>query len=91
MSDGYTALWASVMAVAIADLDARLMSLRRAARHWMYEERRDDPGSFVWICDALDLDPKLLRMQCLTRAGRKALRTRNYGNRYSRKVLESIE
>lgn len=89
--DSCTALWASVMATAVADLDARLLSLRRAAQKWMYQDRSDQPGSFLWICDALELDPDLLRQHCLTRAGRKKLRSRNVGNRYTKKMLEALE
>ncbi|MBF0295805.1 MAG: helix-turn-helix domain-containing protein [Magnetococcales bacterium] len=47
-------LWASVLEQALADLSDR--SHRRKALLW-FSSRDDAPGSFLFVCDALNLDP----------------------------------
>lgn len=82
MSDGYARLWAGVVSQAIADMDSRYLSERAAAKRWVYSgESR--PGSFLWVCDHLDLDPNKLQTMCMTRDGRKKLIRKN-GPRHPR-------
>ena len=43
-----------------ADLTAAKESLQRIARAWFLSSNRD-PGSFLWVCDRLDLEPTAVR------------------------------
>jgi hypothetical protein len=80
MSDGCARLWAGVISQAIVDMDSSMISERAAAKRWIFfGETR--PGSFLWICDHLDLDAGKLQTLCLSRSGRKSL-VRNNGSRY---------
>lgn len=76
--DASTALWAEVIRQAIRDIhvctgrsfeDRRL---RNDALEWL-NSQNDEPQSFLWICDMLDLDANKIRMMSLTREGRNRL------------------
>ncbi|MEO5340384.1 MAG: hypothetical protein H7837_07705 [Magnetococcus sp. MYC-9] len=51
-------LWASVIQQALADLDNP--RYRREAEGWL-ESDSLEPGSFLFICDALGLEPDRIR------------------------------
>ena len=57
-SDGN--LWLTFITLAIADLTATKEPLKRSARAWFLSSNRD-PGSFIWICDRLGLEPTAVR------------------------------
>ena len=84
MNESYARLWAAVVSQAIADLDSRYPGDRAAAIRWIYG-RRTNSGSFLWVCDHLDLDFRRLQTLCMTREGRKTLVRKN-GNRKGRKL-----
>ncbi len=55
MSTPENDLWASVLEQALSDLSERLY--RQKALLW-FSSREHHPGSFLFICDALNLDPR---------------------------------
>jgi len=66
------ALWASVMLQLIEDYRSnskRVITFSsyptardwRAARAWLKSDRKHAPGSFLAVCDTLDLDPVAVR------------------------------
>ena len=50
-------LWAAVLEQAFEDAQARGLE---DAKKWFISEK-SEVGSFLWICDALDIDPQALR------------------------------
>jgi hypothetical protein len=55
-------LWAAVLTQAIQDLmDSRTdTELLNSTRLWFVSDDYE-PGSFLWICDSLELEPTLIR------------------------------
>ena len=70
-NDPYRKLWASVLLIAVRDMNHR--GKWRDARFWLYSKHQKRVGSAGWICDMLDLDLDALQRMCLTRAGRKQI------------------
>lgn len=60
----YRALWASVLAQAIADLASGQYPM---LKHWFTSEESRAP-SFVFVCGVLDLNAARMRAQVLARA-----------------------
>ena len=48
-------LWASVLGRAVIDL--RRKKHRQSARFWFYNDKNQGAGSFLWVCDVLEIDP----------------------------------
>jgi hypothetical protein len=65
-----TLLWKSVIARAIADATGDVLPCNRwerrhiqsRAESWILSTR-EDPGSFLWVCYHLDIDPKPIRIE----------------------------
>lgn len=76
--ESISALWAGVIHQAIADMDSPYSGVRQLAKDWMFSPK-SDAGSFVWICDMIDLDADRIRLISTTRAGRKALKLKHLG------------
>ena len=57
-------LWTEVILQAIDDLDRRTAicsrSDHRSARAWFASDR-DELGSFIWACQAINVDPNFIR------------------------------
>lgn len=65
-------LWAEVMLQAIKDLGSRVPLIRHRAKYWIARKKNDGIGSFVWICDALGIEPDSARYNIFkTRGGGK--------------------
>lgn len=72
-------LWLNVLLQAMLDMagvdpcatPARIPLLKRSARGWI-ESARTDPGSFLWICNSLDIDIEFARAALLNRAAELA-------------------
>ena len=79
----YFALWAAVINQAVADMESYRQGDKRSAERWIFSPA-DAPGSFVWVCDMLDLDAGRLQTLCMTREGRRSLLTKNHGNQNGR-------
>jgi hypothetical protein len=60
ITDSDRNLWLAVMSLALADLTATETPLQRSARAWFLSSNRD-PGSFLWVCDRLGLEPTAVR------------------------------
>jgi hypothetical protein len=62
-------LWSAVLELAYDDAIGKVYSrhlasrrvLIESARAWFNSKTRRDPGSFLWVCDTLDFDPKRWR------------------------------
>lgn len=60
-------LWSAVLGQAIEDLtDSRAGSEGYSARLW-FESDNHEPGSFLWICDHLELEASSIRRGVLER------------------------
>jgi len=70
--DEYKALWASMLIQMIEDyrsFSKRVIGFSsyptardwRVARAWLKSDRKHAPGSFLAVCDTLDLDPVAVR------------------------------
>jgi len=57
---GWRALWRAVLDQAFKDAQGHVGTYahRRDAREW-FCSNRNDLGSFLWICEVLDLDPEV--------------------------------
>ena len=56
-------LWAAVLQQAIVECTSSDAPIRDAARKWIFEPQKNATlGSFPWVCDALDMNPKHLRV-----------------------------
>jgi hypothetical protein len=59
-------LWTEVILLAIDDLDRRIRFSSRSdqcsARAW-FDSDADEIGSFVWACQAINVDPNRIRSQ----------------------------
>jgi len=65
----YKSLWASVLGRAIDDLNKKLtprmsdskksetLKFKQSAKYW-FSRKESNVGSFVWICDILEIDPE---------------------------------
>lgn len=70
-----TILWSRVLLQAIWDLSGIKLklpkreapTLQRITRAW-FSSFNDSPGSFIWICDVLSLDPDAVRQRVLTKS-----------------------
>ena len=62
-------LWAAVVALAFEDLGDTITGYR--TRLWFATDNYE-PGSFLWICDHLELDVMSLRRAALGEAGAPA-------------------
>lgn len=67
-------LWAAVLCISIADIGqlapgsaAEKIRHQKDARIWM-NSKAETRGSFLWICNTLDIDPTSLRNAALSRA-----------------------
>jgi hypothetical protein len=66
-------LWAEVLLQAAESLQGRLMflgedreAIQREAAEW-FNSCSQEIGSFLWVCQALDLDPQTVRQAILRR------------------------
>ena len=66
-------LWAAVLTQAIEDLESPVE--RGGAMEWL-KTPGDEIGSFGWVADVLDMDPKRLRERILARDKTRRVRTR---------------
>ena len=59
---GWRALWKAVLDQAFKDAEGKVGTYdqREDARAWFTSSRRDI-GSFLWICEVLDLEPEITR------------------------------
>jgi hypothetical protein len=55
-------LWTAVLRLAFEDLENRKIAPR--ARFW-FNSSKTGPGSFLWVCENLELDPKSIRRRVL--------------------------
>lgn len=55
-------LWAAVLQLAADDLTSADARLRRLAQAW-FDSTKHGPGSFLWICDHLEINASWLRRQ----------------------------
>lgn len=63
---GERRLWCAVLALAIEDLSSG--NYRAVlARSWI-ASREAEPGSFLWICEELGLDPEAIRRRVISPA-----------------------
>jgi hypothetical protein len=70
-----TILWSRVLLQAIWDLSGIKLklpkketpTLQRITRAW-FSSFNDSPGSFIWICHVLSLDPDAVRQRVLTKS-----------------------
>ena len=69
-----TILWSRVLLQAIWDLSGiklkvpkKETTLQRITRVW-FSSFNDSPGSFIWICNVLSLDPDAVRQRVLTKS-----------------------
>jgi len=68
-------LWSRVLLRAIWDLSETKLklpkkeapTLQRITRAW-FSSFNDSPGSFIWICNVLSLDPDAVRQRVLTKS-----------------------
>ena len=58
----YRNLWAAVLEQAVKDVLQCTASLDRERTLSWFESKRKDVGSFLWICNVLDLNPETIRM-----------------------------
>jgi len=75
-NDPYRKLWASVLLIAIRDMNHK--NKWRDAKFWMYSKNQNRIGSAKWVCDMLDLDLNALQQMCATRAGRAKILRREH-------------
>ena len=61
-------LWAAVMERAVYDLKSKDKLQRGSASEWFQNRRRTDVGSFIWVCEVLDIDPDRYRKLALNRS-----------------------
>ena len=80
-------LWAAVLQLATDDLTSADARLCRLARAW-FESTKHGPGSFLWICDHLEINPTWLRRQVFETAEQNA--RRDYGQEYWWKPGEAL-
>ena len=52
----YTDLWTEVLIRAMEDLKSQNYVVRSKARGWFNNTHRRDIGSFLWICEIIDID-----------------------------------
>jgi hypothetical protein len=70
-----TILWSRVLLQAIWDLSGIKLNLpkketptlQRITRAW-FSSFNDSPGSFIWICHVLSLDPEAVRQRVLAKS-----------------------
>jgi hypothetical protein len=72
-------LWATVLQLAVADLTSANPRLWRPARAW-FESTKHGPGSFIWICDHLEINASWIRRQVFETAEQNA--RRDYGQEF---------
>jgi hypothetical protein len=65
----YMRLWASVMATAVADYNAKDVNLRADARRWFGEDRACI-GSLQWMCALFGFSPHRVREKIAQRTKR---------------------
>jgi hypothetical protein len=82
-------LWTEVIFLAIDDLDRRTrfssLSDQRSARAWL-DSDAEDLGSFVWACQAINVDPDCIRSQLA-----KKHRLKNRGEMTMRSSAQTSE
>jgi hypothetical protein len=62
-------LWAAVLCQAVCDLRYHRSALQHFTRLWFESDKRE-PGSFLWVCELLELDASWLRRRLLEMAGK---------------------
>jgi hypothetical protein len=65
MTEPEQTLWSSVLTQAIEDLSGPDL-IAKPARAWL-TSKNTTPGSLIWICDHLELDPAAVRQSVLRR------------------------
>ena len=82
-------LWTEVILLAIDDLDRRTRSSsrsdQRSAKQW-FDSDSDEIGSFVWACQAINVDPISIRSQLA-----KKHRLKNRGEITMRSSVQTSE
>lgn len=68
-------LWMSVLTLAMQDLSGP-DHLAKPARAW-FCSKVTTPGSLIWVCDQLGLDPNAVRQRILRRLPGEASRQRS--------------
>ena len=63
MDESYRNLWAAVLIQAIEDAENYSAGFHREKALAWFEQKSEEPGSFQWICSALDLDPELIKLR----------------------------
>jgi hypothetical protein len=66
-------LWAAVLQLAAVDLTSANARLSRPARAW-FESTKRGPGSFLWICDHLEINASWIRRRVFETAEQNARR-----------------
>lgn len=66
--DPYRRLWAAVAQQAVDDLHDTAVNLPGPARAWFRDERMFI-GSFLWVCQVLELDPGCVRRKLAPPSG----------------------
>ena len=94
-----TILWSRVLLQAIWDLSGIKLklpkreapTLQRMTRAW-FSSFNDSPGSFIWICHVLSLDPDAVRQRVLTKSTAElgAVITNLSPARHGGSILEKI-
>ena len=49
-------LWAAVLGRAVDDLKSKNQLQRSSAEYWLRNRKKTGPGSYLWVCDVLDVD-----------------------------------
>jgi hypothetical protein len=62
-------LWAAVLRQAVCDLGYHRSTLQHFTQLW-FESGNREPGSFLWVCELLELDSSWLRRRLLELAGK---------------------
>jgi hypothetical protein len=63
-------LWAAVLRQAVCDLGYHRSTLQHFTQLWFESDKRE-PGSFLWVCELLELDASRLRRRLFELADKK--------------------
>ena len=66
MDDGYKNLWAAVLKQAVADAQKYVGSVAMEKACVWFRSESAAVGSFLWICNALDLDSDSIKLHSLS-------------------------
>ena len=89
-------LWAAVLREAWMDLNPRgqlterKQDDKRDAMEWL-ESKRNDEGSFIWICNVFGWDAGYILKQCLTTKPQTEHRGRPVGWQFPKKIVDRVD